>query len=511
MFRRLRSRGNDATPPAERSEARNLLDEANARIEELSRALAERDAALHGTFDHVAIGLAHVDLEGHFLTVNPRLCEITGYAAEELVGRNFAEITHPEDLEADWEHARALLRGETRSYAMEKRYIHKTGRIVWVKISAALVHDASGNHEYFVVSVDDITDRRHLEEERTRLYHLPNHLLCVLDEQSRFLSVNAGFRNVLGYEPEELIGQPIWSFVHPDDVEISAQTEQVGKTTVIVGFENRYRAKDGTYRWLRWTGTVIDGINYGAAIDVTALKTAIEARDQFLSVASHELKTPLTSMKLHSELVRRWLRTGAPLDPERIRQLIDQTDRQVDRLTRLVDDMLDVSRLALGKLALRAEAGELCALVRDVADRLSGVAAEAGCTLEVSCSGTVDGVWDLFRVEQVVTNLLTNAFRYAKRSPVTVRVWSVGEDAFLSVADQGPGIARGDHRRIFERFESASRTRGAGGLGLGLFIVRQIVTLHQGEVRVDSDLGKGTTFTVRLPRHVCDGAPLSRT
>jgi PAS domain S-box-containing protein len=230
-------------------------------------------------------------------------------------------------------------------------------------------------------------------------------------------------------------------------------------------------------------------------------EAAIQARDEFLSIASHELKTPITSLKLQTQWHKRRLEKddASLFEPKGVRKLIDVVDRQTERLAKLVDDMLDISRIAHGKLSLQRESVDLGLLVREVLDRLDEQLKAQGCRYGLQADGAVVGLWDRYRLEQVVINLLTNAMKYGDRKPVEISVRSHLEHAILTVKDLGMGIAPGNLERIFQRFERAISSENISGLGLGLYITRQIVEAHGGSIRVESVLGQGSTFTVELP------------
>ena len=232
-----------------------------------------------------------------------------------------------------------------------------------------------------------------------------------------------------------------------------------------------------------------------------ALREAIRARDEFLSVASHELKTPLTSLKLQAQLRSRNLEKGniSAFTQEQLNKMVVTDARQIDRLIHLVDDMLDISRINTGKLSIRREQLDLCELTREVLDRFQNQLESTGSTVTLDCGTAVTGNWDRFRLEQVLVNLFTNAMKYGAGTPIQITVSRMGALALLTVRDQGIGIAQENHDRIFQRFERAVSANQVSGLGLGLYIVRQIVEMHGGTIEVESELGKGSTFKVTLP------------
>ncbi|MBU8896635.1 PAS domain-containing protein [Corallococcus sp. M34] len=231
-----------------------------------------------------------------------------------------------------------------------------------------------------------------------------------------------------------------------------------------------------------------------------ALRAALETRDEFLSIASHELKTPLTSLQLQLQLLARAVAGRAsegeasPL-PARVRA----AQRQVARLALLVATLLDLSRIRAGRLELEPEQLDLSALVTDLASRCQEDATSAGCLLNLQVTPGVVGFWDRLKLEQILTNLLSNAFKYGAAHPVEVTVDHDDARARVIVRDHGIGIDLEHQVRIFERFERAVYARDYGGVGLGLWISRKLARSLEGDIRVESVLGEGSTFIVQLP------------
>ncbi|CAM3161867.1 ATP-binding protein [Corallococcus soli] len=232
------------------------------------------------------------------------------------------------------------------------------------------------------------------------------------------------------------------------------------------------------------------------------LKVLLGARDEFLSIASHELKTPITSLRMQLQMTERNVKPaeGRVPSPEKLAKAMRISLLQVDRLTSLVDDLLDVARIRTGTLELTFQEVDLSLLVSEVLERLSGQLEQAGCRVRLDVPSLIVGVWDGHRLEQVLTNLLCNALKYAPGTPLEVRAEEQGDSVRLEVRDQGPGVPPAQRESIFDRFDRGLASRNAGGLGLGLFISKQIVAAHRGTISVEESPGGGACFVIRLPR-----------
>jgi PAS domain S-box-containing protein len=320
-----------------------------------------------------------------------------------------------------------------------------------------------------------------------------------------------------GFKPADIDDQSFWECLHPDDRDDARAHWEEGLRNG-VRFERQVRIKrasDGEYRWhlaravperepdgriVGWIATATDIDDQKGAED--ALRKAIILRDDFLSVASHELRTPLTSLKLEVANLSRIARRDNADDGPRLVAKVDKIDSQADRLHRLIDELLDVSRIAAGRLELHVEAVDLAQIVCDVGARFTEEAARVGSTLNVSAPVAVVGRWDRSRLDQVLTNLVSNAIKYGDCKPIDISLRTENDRAVVTIRDRGLGIAPHDHERIFGRFERAASSRHFGGIGLGLWIVKQIIDALGGTVAVESKPDQGSTFTVDLPLQV---------
>ncbi|MGZ3693402.1 MAG: ATP-binding protein [Bdellovibrionota bacterium] len=238
------------------------------------------------------------------------------------------------------------------------------------------------------------------------------------------------------------------------------------------------------------------------------LEKAIHARDEFLSVASHELKTPLTSLKLQVQMQKRKMIRQSGGDPgnEKAGQFFEIAERQVNRLARLVEDMLDIGRIESGRFRLNLEEFDLVDLVKEVAEQMAGEVEAAGSELELNLSAKILIRADKVRLAQVLMNLLSNSCKYGggKKIEVTAYEEPATDKVLLEVKDHGEGIALTDQERIFQRYERAVPGTHISGLGLGLFIVRKIMEQHKGKVSVQSTVGQGAKFILEIPRELHD-------
>ena len=231
------------------------------------------------------------------------------------------------------------------------------------------------------------------------------------------------------------------------------------------------------------------------------LQDAVRVRDEFLSIASHELRTPLTPLKLQIQGLTLAARKGTltTMSEQRLERVANTCDRALSRLASLIDNLLDVSRINTGKLSLNLERVNLVEMARELIERFAPEISSSGSTVTLHAPEKVVGSFDRLRMEQVFLNLLTNSLKYGARRPIEEEVGAEGDTGVLRIRDQGIGIAAKDQEKIFERFERVVTETGASGLGLGLYITRQIVHAHGGLISVESASGNGSVFTVKVP------------
>ncbi|MFL5346017.1 MAG: PAS domain-containing protein [Hyalangium sp.] len=334
-----------------------------------------------------------------------------------------------------------------------------------------------------------------------------------LDE--RWLQLNQCYLELLGSTEPELRKLTVRDVTHLEDREKSQSLMRQLLAGELAHYtvEQRYQRRNGEPVWVELTVSLVRDASGApsyfifAAVDISEnvrlyqeAQRAVHLRDEFLQVASHELKTPLTPLSLKLQMLSRVAQAElSSITARRLQRDVEVMHRQVNRLAELMDDLLDVSRITAGQLHLNPESVDLCVLTREVSARFTPQATRAGCRLQVELGCEALGQWDPLRLEQVVSNLLSNAIKYGAGRPIHIRAETAGNRARLTVRDEGIGIAPEALGRIFHKFERAVSERNYGGLGLGLFITRQIVEASGGSIQVESQLGRGATFIVELP------------
>lgn len=482
-----------------------------------ARKLAEESEARLKTFAETLPQMAwRTEPNGWATYFNMNWPKKTGTSMEENMGEGWVKVIHPDDLPMTLEQWHSALEGKSE-YNTEYRVKMADGSYRWHIARAVPIKNDAGNIVEWIGTTTDIEDQKRARIEFERSVDVSPAILWITDKDGSCSYLSKQWFEFTGQTEEEALGFGWLSATHPDDKERTAEVYMKANAAQKPFYaEYRLRTKSGDYRWaidagnprfdsrgnyIGYAGTVFD--IHDLKMFEAELKEAVLARDEFLSIASHELKTPLTSLRIQAQLHQRMIRKKDPnaYSPENVNGIIHQTEKQVSRLTRLVDDMLDVSRIRSGNLNVKRERFNLGELADEVVERLRGQFESGSSPMpEVTLKGDTNGNWDRLRIEQVITNLLTNAIRYGNKKPIALTVESLGQNVRLAVKDQGIGIEESQRDKIFGRFERLVDANEVSGLGLGLFISKQIVIAHNGKIWFESEPGKGSTFFVELPK-----------
>jgi PAS domain S-box-containing protein len=356
---------------------------------------------------------------------------------------------------------------------------------------------------------------RQANEVQARLFESSQDCIMQIDLQGKLLSVSAGGLSALEIpDVTPYIGKPwsaFWSSGEDEQLSAAMDRARRGGAGKLISFRATLSSKP------KWWDIIITPVRDAqgkperllcVARDVTELKRAegelekaLAVRDEFLSIASHELRTPLTPLKLQLDMLRRIAQSPgfAKIPQEKVTRMLATSDRQVTHLSNLIEDLLDISRIAAGKLPISPARTDLSEVVSDVLEQFEEQIDAARCSMVADIEPDLVGHWDRSRIEQIVVNLISNACKYASGSSITVQTRRVGDAAQLVVRDRGVGIPADKINRIFDRFERVDSSGSIAGLGLGLYITREIAAVHGGDIQVESIIGEGSTFTVQLP------------
>lgn len=502
--------------------------QAAATLRQTQDAMLQSEESLRATLYSIGDGVLATDERGCVTRVNPVAERLTGWRESEALGRPIEEVFEivNEETRAKATNpvVRVLAEGVVVGLANHTALISRDGVERPIADSGAPILDAQGRPRGAVLVFRDVTDERAAEEAlrhseerlRSMIASVRDYALYMLDPEGRVVSWNPGAERIKGYRQEEILGQPFSRFFTPEDVAQGKPARELERAIQEGRFEEEgWRVRKDGSRF--WANVVVTPIRDGSRRLVGFVKItqdlterrraederlrlaqaaeAIRLRDEFLSIASHELKTPLTALQLQLFRIHEQMR----LDGARQAADMDRALRVVARLGQLIEALLDVSRIASGGLKLNPEPFDLSEAARDVIERLRDWATASGCELSLDVAGPLTGRWDRVRVEQVLMNLISNAIRYAAGQPIHVSVKRQPGAAVIEVRDKGPGVPATELSRIFERFERAASSGHYGGMGLGLYVTRQIVEAHGGTIQVRTSPDVGACFIVRLP------------
>jgi PAS domain S-box-containing protein len=480
-------------------------------------------------------GILAFDREYRYTFWNAAMERMSGMSADQVLGRQAYDV-FPFLVEiGEDRHLQRALAGEDVSSRGRPFRIPGTRRHGFFDASYSPLRDDSGQILGAVAMVRDVS-AQHWADERIRetegrfrtMADAAPVLLWMSDTDGLCTFFNQTWLDFTGRTLDQEWGVGWAEGVHFEDLQrcLDIYVENFNQRRVFE-MEYRLRRRDGEFRWILDRGhprTTPDGTFagfIGSCIDITErralegdLRRAVQVRDEFLSIASHELKTPLTALQLQIDNLHRCLeRAPEGLQSARVSSSAAAVAEQSQRLTELVDLLLDVSRINSGRLRFDCSEFDLVDLVRTAVDRWrqtvnrrfgDGPAPTVESLFTTDLPEQLLGTWDRLRLEQVLNNLLSNAVKYGDNQPIHVQVSASGSRARLQVVDHGIGIAPADQPRIFGRFERAVSSRHYGGLGLGLWITQQIVESMGGSIAVESETGKGSIFTVDLPRSLVD-------
>ncbi|WP_022660966.1 PAS domain S-box protein [Paucidesulfovibrio longus] len=525
-------------------------------IRNTQQELVWSEMRFRATFEQAAVGIAHVGLDGSWLLFNDRLCSIVGYSREELMGRTFQDITHPDDLEKDLELVGKVLSGEIDNYSMEKRYVGKQGEIVWVNLTVSLLRDDDGKPVHFISVLEDISERKRMDEtlRRTRLsIDRSGEGIYWVRPDGTFFDVNEGAARLLGIPREELLRMGLWD-LDPDfnlqswperfqehrslgGMRFEARHRRAGGTLIPVEVVTYYQEFDGEPFLCCFVSDIgqrkdaeqklIRAKDEAEQARQTA-EAASQAKSNFLASMSHELRTPLNAIIGFAEVMQD--KYFGPLTAKQ-EEYVGDILQSGHHLLSLINDILELSKIEAGKMELLPSRFDLDMLLSTSLIYIREKASRHGIDLRLDLRpdlGLINA--DERKIKQVVFNLLSNASKFtpdggsivlsARRLsadeakgmvPEPLRGGLSDDDGDwleVAVTDSGIGLKEPDLRKVFEEFYqvSAGRTGKTPGTGLGLPLSAQLLALHGGAIWAESrGEGQGSRFTFVLPADAWQG------
>lgn len=508
----------------------------------VSEELQQSEEKFKGAFENSAVGMALVNIEGYWIEVNNRLCEILGYSKEEFKALTFDEITHFEDLEACLATKKKLDSGEVQNFYMEKRYIHKKKSLVWVNLSVSVVRNNIGEIQHYIQQIIDITEIKKIEEENKLLIEENNRnktiqlnearnmyrlladntidLVCLHTLDTSFIYVSPSIQKLLDYTPEELLGKSPLDLAHPEDLQYLQSSfydfisKKVDDNTIA-----RFKAKNGKYIWLETKATLIEKEGeitgfQSSSRDITIRKKEEEAiekalakerelnelRTNLVSTISHEFRTPMTTIRTSAELISMYLENQNLENGNRIQKRVAVITEEIDRIVELMNDVLTISKEDAGKTNFKPTLFDLKEFCLEIIDNnyFNNLNLPMVTTNFNGSTFTVNA--DKKLMEYAVFNILNNAFKYSEKfKKVILNLSSTSNTIILEIIDFGIGIPKQDQLKLFNTFFRASNTDGFQGTGLGLYIAKTFTEKNSGTIALKSELGKGTKVTLTFP------------
>lgn len=480
-------------------------------------------------FDEAPIGVALEAWDEQIIRVNRAWCEMLGYTKSELLSLTCAKITHPEDWEHELPYVEQLKKGEIESFQLEKRFLKKNREILWVYITTMLLKDTAGEIRYILSMIEDITQHkqtlealRQSEARYRAIVENQTELICRFKPNGRITFVNDAYCRYFNMSRESLIGYEFLPAMPSEDRQlITKNFRSLSLEHPTNTYEHRIFLPNGEIRWQQWSdralfdekGSFIECQAVGR--DITPLKHAEaeirnalekerelnELRSGFVSLVSHEFRTPLTTIQSSAELLERY---GDRYSNEKKQIHFRRIQTAVSRMTNLLDDVLTIGKAEAGQLKFEPSPMDVEAFCSNMVESMQIIAHPQHTINFVVQGECTDAQMDEKLLEHIMTNLLSNAMKYSPQGGIVkFNLICHAESVVFRIQDSGIGIPEKDLEKLFDSFRRASNVGTIPGTGLGLAIVQKCVELHGGQIRVESELGVGTTFIVTLPLKRC--------
>lgn len=462
-----------------------------------------------------------MDIDGKYVFITPSIKETMGYEIEEVIGKNTRDFVHPDDLEMINEGFKETVKNKLKEGTAVFRFKHKNGSWRWIKSSGGIILDEDQNPIYIRANKVDITEKK-LTEEKLRAkeeqYKLVSEnsadVICLHRLGGSFTFVSPSCKRLLGYTVEEKMQLTMEDLIHPDDYkraqEVFEDTVRNKRKNTITQY--RYKKKSGDYFWVGVSMSAVlnddDEVQFvlTSTRDITEIVNVIEKERQlnklkssFISMASHEFRTPLTTIQSSNELISMYLDNRPEMPDNKLVKHVTRIRTELDRLNALLKDVFTLGRLDVGKTQLKKEITSLPGIVKQVIMECQVQFKNRSVGLNIQGKER-QLLLDSQLISHAISNLISNALKYSPESKdPDVTLMFESESVQIEVRDYGIGIPAKDQTSLFESFSRASNVGDIEGTGLGLVIVKQFIEMHGGQISFESEVGKGTAFRVFIP------------
>ncbi|WP_455278568.1 PAS domain S-box protein [[Eubacterium] cellulosolvens] len=473
-------------------------------VEEKTRDLIVSENFLKTIFENIPDHLYIKDRDSKFIFANKSYCDFRGKLKEDILGKDVYDLYPRVLADIFTSQDKQVFDRESDLHTSDIPIIDGKGvsrRIYTIKLP---LKDYEGKVTHLLGITRDITKLKQAEEYLEKTFNLSVDMICIAGMDGYLKKINPAFERILGWGPEELLSKPFIELVHSEDREQVRETIHncMSKDLETFNLQIRVLCKDASYRWLSWIGKIIkeEGIAIATARDITEEKNLEDVRNQFTSIITHEIRTPLTSINAYLTLA---LSSKFGIISKDLESALQVIKRNSDRLFEMSNDLLDLKRLETGNMPLKIENLELQELIENTIKEIKPLMDEKSQNLHIELPENplmIKG--DPVRLNQALTNLLSNSNKFTpKNGHITIHVKETKKSIQTRISDTGIGIKKGDLKRVFIPFANIQKPTYFKGTSLGLSVTKALIKAHGGKIKVQSEgEDKGSTFTITLPK-----------
>lgn len=462
------------------------------------------------------------DTLGNWTFLNKAWTKIFQYSIEESLNTPFYSYLHPDDVKKNELLFEPLINRKKNNCRHAIRYIDKMGTVKWIRVFATLLLNENDEIIGTTGTLRDITGEKMNAHFSDLLSNNVKDLIGIYDLKANFLYVSPSSKEMLGFEPHEMLGKSIYEFFHPDDISFIEERHKMILDRELLDSTIDYRLlkKNGEYLWVETTYKVffdeydVEDRVISLSRDISIKKMAEEGmmqalqkekelnelKSRFVAMTTHEFKTPLSTISSSAEIIEMYLERTLDINPENIIKQVKNINVEVLRMTNMMDTSLFLGKIEANKTEVHKEEIDLVVLIQYIVDRQVRHQKDKR-NLKFELQGAAKKVFiDAQHLEHILDNLISNAFKYSQNKPNPAIILTFNESNFtIDIIDYGLGIPQNQHKKVYSSFFRGDNVRDIKGTGLGLLIVHNLVKMNGGKITFESEENQGTTFTLEFP------------